>query len=1538
MAVFNDRIKSFVNGLSDFWLIYFQEIDQLEVFYRGTEILIGQTYLDLMSLLVNNSLQDTTIFNKEFFKLLQIKETDIEFRAGTTTENDRYVLVLLDDIVFARHLNNKILTATMGLDKDVDYYINDETRSLEFLYDPTNAYYELTLGSLGSQMRLRSKLITGSNIRVHLNDTGGALAISRTDFDVTIVYDGPASTGTTSTNDIVQALNLDVQTNGLLLSEVTGLGTGTGSPPGNGGLTPLARVAVNSLDGFATRRLEVAFASQLSSSTVTNWVAEGVEKGDILRLIEGISVGTATEIEINLVRPDALFQDTGGEATLPAGDKIDFVVLREPEGATATQESFVDSGAVTQTGIDGTITAATRELFSPTALFETVYEGDVIEIIGISNLGDFRILSVVDANTVVLAFPGALDETPVRWNLRTVVDPSSINTDSALTNNGDTTATFTAASATFVATDVNTVVKIERGGVIEAYTITAFTSGTEVTLSVDDTVVDGVGLSWGLANVATPSQLVVFSPPVGWIKPGTVTANARRLVDNQAVLQDRDYTVTVDTGIITPTTIWRTSSSNTVTYDYRIAIVENTVSLQNGADGTVTSGSPNVFTAPTAVFGAEHIGHAIKVSGSGLVGATNNGLHFIAAVTSPTTVELTGDKIVSTTADPSNGILVWELLRRGVFTTDSVTEFVAESAFWVPDALVDRFHLYNTYGYLINRFERSSEAYRSLIRGIFQLFMLGPTLERFESAVNTVAGLDVIRDDGEILLSYNSGALQSGVDGFFDFATKTFTAASAVFAGSAAADFIFAVDGANVRKLFKIVAVTNATTVVLAEAPTTEGPVSWEHSETPEHSVTTSHRTYTFGRQIPIRDRVRDPANIGLIIFQAFEVLTDVFQVTDYIEDPTWFDFKQIPVGLLPNQSDSRRQSTPILFENIISPGDEGQIGDPGFIIGADSEGFIAPTVLQRDDAGAADGVITGDPSYPFSNMVTFTSSTGAFTSADIGNSLVVDPGGPTEATFRILLNVSATVVELEAFVDVDDASGLSWQVVSSPLAKRHKMAFVVLNRYLKYHLFSVDFDISLLGQVSSSLVTDLQELVFAAKPAYTFVLVSPSALFQDILTLTEVFTLEPTLALGGEAGTIIAVNENPLNVIGSSWRIGTWFRYAENTSTFAAPAASIALPLGAPTAGYLHHVNKIYVTPTDFTSGGDPIQVGAPQLGATFRVDGLTDLSVTVVSGVVTATITSAPFLDTDLGGEIHISGSGLGNNGAHRIGALHNPSTAILDSPSFVAEAGLDWQIHNTGGIQGNVIVQSGGLVDFEDATGGHPFDVAHVGDYVRRTFVTHVSNQSFLIDEFVSTTRVKLATQNRVDPIEGDPDLTGSVAGGVLTVVPGDVIFSPLMTVVGRAKLIPTTKDVAQFFINFTSGPDSGTSFPVFDYVAPNKVQLVGATDAASADYNVTVKRAPAAVNETSNWERFREQIVIADTTIDLSNTPTQDVNGAVGFTAYGVREPIDPVAEIFDDTAGDTLYSIGMPNPRQKRGKSRTGKDTDMREEPIEITRT
>jgi len=90
---------------------------------------------------------------------------------------------------------------------------------------------------------------------------------------------------------------------------------------------------------------------------------------------------------------------------------------------------------------------------------------------------------------------------------------------------------------------------------------------------------------------------------------------------------------------------------------------------------------------------------------------------------------------------------------------------VRQMALWGTDVLVDKETLYTNFGYLLSFKRPSSEQYRAFLRGVAQLFVIGPTLERFESALNVMAGLSVVRDDGEILRSYTSGLDTQGVDG-----------------------------------------------------------------------------------------------------------------------------------------------------------------------------------------------------------------------------------------------------------------------------------------------------------------------------------------------------------------------------------------------------------------------------------------------------------------------------------------------------------------------------------------------------------------------------------------------------------------------------------------------------------------------------------------------------------------------------------------------------------------------------------------------------
>ena len=194
-------------------------------------------------------------------------------------------------------------------------------------------------------------------------------------------------------------------------------------------------------------------------------------------------------------------------------------------------------------------------------------------------------------------------------------------------------------------------------------------------------------------------------------------------------------------------------------------------------------------------------------------------------------------------------------------------------AFWVPDVQIDRFNMYLTHGYLLNRFEPSSEEFRALLQGITRYFVLGPAFDHIEAAMNVFIGLPVVRENGEILQEV-------------DTATD--------------ADY---------------------------------------------RIVKTDKDDYYVPVAIPLKAEIADTSNWGTLVLEAFQVLTSLFTVKDAISDPTWWHDALIPIILLPNEPRPRRVITPDLFDNLINnPEGLVQVGDPGFLIGADDDGFVPTT------------------------------------------------------------------------------------------------------------------------------------------------------------------------------------------------------------------------------------------------------------------------------------------------------------------------------------------------------------------------------------------------------------------------------------------------------------------------------------------------------------------------------------------------------------------------------------------------------------------
>lgn len=165
-----------------------------------------------------------------------------------------------------------------------------------------------------------------------------------------------------------------------------------------------------------------------------------------------------------------------------------------------------------------------------------------------------------------------------------------------------------------------------------------------------------------------------------------------------------------------------------------------------------------------------------------------------------------------------------------------VTREVRQMAMWGADVLYDRDTLYENFGYLLAFRRPSSEQYRAFLRGVAQLFVLGPTLGRFESALNVMAGLPVVRDDGETLHSYSDGIdfagsggqtidVHDGRDGVLS-STGRFTAASASFFTSDIGGQL-RVRVNNFEGVYTITAVLSGTEVLVTPTPPDATEVVW---------------------------------------------------------------------------------------------------------------------------------------------------------------------------------------------------------------------------------------------------------------------------------------------------------------------------------------------------------------------------------------------------------------------------------------------------------------------------------------------------------------------------------------------------------------------------------------------------------------------------------------------------------------------------------------------------------------------------------------
>lgn len=389
-----------------------------------------------------------------------------------------------------------------------------------------------------------------------------------------------------------------------------------------------------------------------------------------------------------------------------------------------------------------------------------------------------------------------------------------------------------------------------------------------------------------------------------------------------------------------------------------------------------------------------------------------------------------------------------------------VIDGVGELAFWAVDAEVDEFDLYYRFGHFFSAKTRSSETYRTFIRGIMQLYLLGPAIERIESALNVVAGLPVVREDGELVTSIDDGVSAMGNDGAL-FGDR-FQSAATYFGPTAVGGYISITNGDSWNlNTYPVLEVLGNGHELRVGAPVdfqgttwpgfnSETGTVWEFSSSGKHLLVTDRHTYVLPRGIALRPDI----GVGTPL-TAFEPLTDAVRVTDYISDPEWWHHITIPENLYTAPLESRISSPDPVIGKIGATSETGyaKIGDPGFTIGP-ADGF------HWDDA-------------------------------------------------------------LQAYVDE------VLDVPAEPLPRyRQRAAFVIMDRFLKMHIFGVTID-QRLGLSAVEMLTLLREV----KPTHT------SFYFKTGVRFTDLVLLDDSSTLGWLAATLRLMDdcrETPTN-----WKVG---------------------------------------------------------------------------------------------------------------------------------------------------------------------------------------------------------------------------------------------------------------------------------------------------------------------------------------------------------------------------------------------------------------
>lgn len=500
------------------------------------------------------------------------------------------------------------------------------------------------------------------------------------------------------------------------------------------------------------------------------------------------------------------------------------------------------------------------------------------------------------------------------------------------------------------------------------------------------------------------------------------------------------------------------------------------------------------------------------------------------------------------------------------------TGSVPELSFWVPDAMFDRENLFLSFGYLINRYEPSSESYRYLIKGIFQLFLLGPALRRIEAALNVMVGLPVARESGEVVLRIDErGGRQVLVTSRYDYEVPL---------GSLRKDLIPGYTLQAFETLTHVFTVTDST----------KDP-QWFYGKTIPPALIANNS---------VVDRAIDPQLYGIEVGSS---------KAWYIGNPHTYlgadETGDLPPtiqgrdGFLWVTGDGRLYSPSTKFKASLQ-GTHITVEDKVYTVnnvGLDATqgafGYVELDATPQELMELESRMVVGPGSIPFHGYPIFRFPAASFDALiHVGGTLQVsnasDPlhNGIWEITQVIDAHtVRVTIVEYETpatptfpvGTTLSALLGLSWSV-QTRLGMTHNVGYHLFKDYLNVHTCMVSYDFNLYDIPYPRSREDIQDVILAGKPAHVYMLINAAhSLDDDFVTVTDgrAISLAPR--------EVIA-EVDPTLTIGDGWHVGTLFKY---TNQFYEPFNVIRASEQGSVVELLGSGQADYATLIAYTGGG---------------------------------------------------------------------------------------------------------------------------------------------------------------------------------------------------------------------------------------------------------------------------------------------------------------------------------------------------------------